>query len=954
MSLLKQAADPLKHPDMAPVLSIIRKVVFARSPRAKRVLTPDLKEAMKYLDIRHGARTLFARKLGKLPKAASREEWAALDSVEVPGTTLEVEAEVHEILREAWLIHGQCVLSCRRPDVDGLQFKAAYHMLAQAAANIPGQAMAAKLAAQKLASQLSGTGRKRTACLFLHAPEGAGALEMASAFAKVLVREEGYNTLEINLANMRSDGEASSIDGAKSFWGGSKPGLLTSMLHRFPKTVVILRGVDRTLPRVHEPFLTAVKEGFMIDNYGIADGPGGGRPDRGDSRPETRVDTSQAIFIFIASEGANWYANPDLNALLVDEKDRYAAIHGALRGGIRRHPHGNYEIALFHGEFLASIEPNLVLLSPLRWHTLLETARNNLTAALQTSGRQIGCKISLTPAQANNLVQLHLLSSGEAGLQAALPESLAANLFDELALAVLEQPRPVSEIAVTLDTQVVQTIEQLVPELGPDPLGTLRKQKRQLKFVRRIDFSGNIPTLRFEQVILARTLSLEDFTGTIKLVAKVPEQTLDQVHGHEPAKAFLREMIAYLKQADRCLSLGVELPRGVLLHGEPGTGKTALAQGFAGEAGLPFLAVAGTDLLQPSSLDELYRIARDTAPCVIFIDEADALGTRGSQSATHDLAITKLLTEVQGFSSRAPIFHILATNQPDKLDPALTRSGRIDRRFHIGPLDSEARKVFLAEIGKLVTLNATQQDKLTKSSHGLTGAQLTMLKRETGLRLLREGKLEANAVFEELDSLRFGERLAEEREQDFIERVATHECGHALAHHFLFHAQPIAILSIAARDSDSEGFLAIQKKRSASDAGAIRDQLVVLLAGRAAEIRAFGKGKLSAGAASDLVQATTLANRAIALGGMDEEFGPVSIAGLDHIPDGLAEQILARVRAWLKEAEERAMALLETHHSLLEKLTLALIRRESLDTDELKSLLGDVPPRINRNSNQEA
>jgi cell division protease FtsH len=303
------------------------------------------------------------------------------------------------------------------------------------------------------------------------------------------------------------------------------------------------------------------------------------------------------------------------------------------------------------------------------------------------------------------------------------------------------------------------------------------------------------------------------------------------------------------------------------------------------------------------------------------------------------LAITKLLTEIQGFSSKAPIFHILATNRPDKLDPALVRSGRIDRRFHIGPLQAEARRVFISELEKLVPLSIVEQEKLVKSSHGLTGAQLTMLKRETGLRLLREGKLNADAVFEELDNLRYGERVAEEREQDFIEQVATHECGHALVHHLLFPAQPITLLSIVARNGDHEGFLAVQKKRTPSDACTIRDQLVVLLAGRMAEIKAFGHGKLSNGAISDLAQATTLANHAIALGGMDAVFGPVSIAGLDHIPDSLAEQILARVRVWLKEAEERAMALLNSHQHLLAKLTHELINRESLDTDELQILL---------------
>ncbi|WP_217533744.1 AAA family ATPase [Vibrio metschnikovii] len=935
----KQTADPLKHPDMAQALSIIRKVVFQRSPRAKQVLTRDLKEAMKYLDIQHGARRYFARKLGKLPKAAHKVEWGTLDSIDVPGHPLELETEVCDILRESWQIYGCCVLSCGRPAVEGLQFKAMYQLLDQAAANIPGQRMAAKLAAQKLASQLCNTAKKRTPSLFLHGPDGAGAIEMAHAFAKTLAKEEGFNTLEINLANLRSDGEVSSLDGSKSYWGGSKPGRLTSALYHNPRTVVILRGADRTLPRVQEPLVTALNDGFMIDNYGLEKGPGMGHPDKEDTRPETHVDTSQAIFIFIASEGSNWYDNAELRSLLAEEQDRYAAIRDVLRYSTRRHPMNGHETLIFNCELLAAIEPNLVLLQPLDWATQLATVINNLPLALQVIAKQVGCKITIPPALIRQLAQIHLLSCQDAGLRAASAESIATNLFSDLALNVLEQPRAVSEIRVSLDDQLSQTVNQLLKDLGPEPLSTLRKQKRLLKLYPTITFSGRLPTLRFAKAKLARIFVMNDFTGKIKLIAKVPEKTLAQVHGHKAAKDFLREMIGYLRQAEHSQSLGVELPRGVLLYGEPGTGKTALAKGFSGEAGLPFLAVDSTDLLQPENLNQLYRIARDVAPCVIFIDEADALGSRGCQSARHDLAITKLLTEIQGFSSKAPIFHILATNKPDKLDPALVRSGRIDRRFHIGSLETEARRAFVSELKKLVPLSIVEQEKLVKASHGLTGAQLTMLKRETGLRLLREGKLNADAVFEELDNLRYGERLAEDREQDLIEQVATHECGHALVHYLLFPAQPITMLSIVSRNSDHEGFLAVQKKRTTSDAGTIRDQLVVLLAGRMAEIKAFGHGKLSTGAISDLAQATTLANSAIALGGMDEVVGPVSIAGLDHIPDSLAEQILARVRVWLMDAEERAKALLNSHQHLLAKLTHALINRESLDTDELKSLL---------------
>jgi cell division protease FtsH len=816
-----------------------------------------------------------------------------------------------------------------------------YNDLERAGARIPGQAAAARQAAFELASQLSRSERPTPTVLLLHGPEDGSAQALALALAQVLAQGLGYSYHSIDCSQIRDSMEASVIDGLPRMWSNARPGVVTSAIHENGRSVILFDRVDRGLPRAIEALREPLLTGRLHDNYGLESGTDRSNP--------SDVDCRDAVFIFTASEGSQWYADREVSVLLASDGDEArSTIRQALRDATREYR--GHEIRVFDGAVLDHIARHLVLVRPVAWNDLVVATVQALQVALSELRDRHGLHaLDVAQDDLSRLARIHLLGCGsEAGLPSVQPQSIEQGVLRALQFGLLEaEGMPPERVSITVSAEAARELETVLAQLGEDPRREMERRAETVRFDVEWTDRGALRITALRRVASQR---LQDFVGTVRLTARVPKVTLDDVAGHDDAKVAMREVIAHLRDPDALSGLGIDLPRGMLLCGPPGTGKTLLAQGFAGEAGLPFVSVAGSDLLQLDAMRRLYQVARRNSPCLVFIDEADALGTRGL-SPMADAAITRLLTEIQGFGSVVGVFHILATNRPECLDSALTRPGRIDRRFFIGPLDRDARLPLVRRIAHTCGLDESAVARLLKHSGGMTGAELAQVRRECGLRMLRAGtrSLGVDEVLDELGRMRHGARLGTQLDETVRERLAVHEIGHALVHQLLLPDIPIERVSIVPREGEGVvgGFLAldVESRGIAIETPAtVRAIIATVLAGRESERLRYGdEAGRSAGARHDLAVATRLAWRAVAQAGMDERFGLISLDGFaapGDVPPALRAQASARVRAWMDDAARTARRLLSEHAETFELLVRTLLERGELDGQQIRAFVG--------------
>jgi cell division protease FtsH len=917
-----------------PFLDVLRRVVHRRDAQATHVTRADLLAALRFVAVGEDAAALLRPALGgRLPARAGLPDLQQLLRVPVPEQPLRFAADIHDLMMSVFATVSAEQLRPHDPSGGSLaQARTLLRKLEQAALQVPGQQAAGRQAALELAMQLAHP-RKTPARLLLHGPHGGGANAMALHLARTLKSDFGYSLCEIDCSQARDDYEAGLWDGIPGFWKDARPGVVTWQMHAHPRSVVVFLNFDRTLPRVMECLRGALADGEMVDNFGF-----GERLSDDDGRRGTRVDCSRSIFLFTAAAGAEWYDNPDMACVLgAHDGDAANTMREAMRGA-RREVRG-HATPVFDEPVLAQIEPHLVMLRPQTWPTLLDQATAQLRTALDDCRQRLALPALAMPGDdARRLAAAHLLSQGaQAGLAATEAVAIHRNLLAPLEAAALAAGGIGRGLMLRLDAAARAYLDELLVGLGEDPLRALGRKRQVLRFDRDLRIADSALTICNLRLHAAQQLA--DYTGSVRLEARVPDLTLDAVAGHDKAKAFLREIIGYLHDPKAVRALGIGVPRGALLTGPPGTGKTMLAQAFAGEAGLPFIAAAGTDLLAPERVGALYSIAKRNAPCVVFIDEVDALGARGT-SAAHDAALNKLLVEIQGFSSTAPVFHILATNRPGALDDALTRAGRIDRRFYIGPLDRAGRVKMVERILALCEPAAGAIERLLGQTSGMTGAELEQVRRECGLRLLRQRRerLAVGEAIEELNRVKYGDQAQRRADKVYRERLAVHEIGHALVHHHLSPEVEIAQISIAPREGGTAGFLALNSDDEApvdQTPSRIKAVLATLLAGREAERVRYGDDEgRSVGASTDLARATRLAWQAVAHAGLDSQFGNMSLLGFsnaDELPRFLAEEAWQRAREWVEAAGQQARALLREHALALDELVALLLEREVLE-----------------------
>ncbi len=441
--------------------------------------------------------------------------------------------------------------------------------------------------------------------------------------------------------------------------------------------------------------------------------------------------------------------------------------------------------------------------------------------------------------------------------------------------------------------------------------------------------------------------------------------TLDDVAGCASVKEEIAEVIDFLKSPERFREVGARIPKGILLVGPPGTGKTLLARAIAGEAAVPFLSITGSEFLEmfvgvgAARVRDLFETARSSRPCIVFVDEIDAIGRKrgtglGGGHDEREQALNQLLAEMDGFESTEGIVVLAATNRPDILDPALLRAGRFDRQIVVPlPTQGERAQILAVHCRDKRLGTAVDLDVVARGTPGMSGAELANLVNEAALAAVRRGAGEITGVDLETarDRILMGIRrtslVLDEGEQQV---VAYHEAGHALLAQVLAHADPVHKVTIlpAGVALGATHQLPI-RERHLHRRPELDDALAVRLGGRAAEELVFGEA--SSGAQDDLVAATQLARTMVREWGMSERLGHLAwgsqgavFLGEDLVhtrdySDETARVIDEETERILGEQARRALAVLRRHRTALDSIALRLIERETLAGSEVEAII---------------
>ena len=447
--------------------------------------------------------------------------------------------------------------------------------------------------------------------------------------------------------------------------------------------------------------------------------------------------------------------------------------------------------------------------------------------------------------------------------------------------------------------------------------------------------------------------------------------TFGDVAGIEQAKLELNEVVDFLKNADRFTAVGAKIPKGVLLVGPPGTGKTLLARAVAGEAGVPFFCISGSEFVEmfvgvgASRVRDLFEQAKANAPCIVFIDEIDAVGRQrgaglGGGNDEREQTLNQLLTEMDGFEGNTGIIIIAATNRPDVLDAALMRPGRFDRQVVVDRPDYSGRLEILNVHARGKTLSVdVDLEKIARRTPGFTGADLSNLLNEAAILAARRNltEISMDEVNDAIDRVLAGpekkDRVMSEKRKSL---VAYHEAGHALVGALMPDYDPVQKISIIPRGA-AGGLTWFTPSEERMDSGLysrsyLQNQMAVALGGRIAEEIIFGDEEVTTGASNDLQQVARVARQMVTRFGMSDRLGPVTlgrqqgnmflgreISAERDFSEETASAIDEEVRRLVDQAYDRAKQVMLENRHILDKLAQMLIEKETVDAEELQEVI---------------
>src|SRR4249919_2099917 len=451
--------------------------------------------------------------------------------------------------------------------------------------------------------------------------------------------------------------------------------------------------------------------------------------------------------------------------------------------------------------------------------------------------------------------------------------------------------------------------------------------------------------------------------------------TFADVAGVEEAKQELQEIVEFLKYPEKFVALGARIPKGLLLVGPPGTGKTLISRAVAGEAGVPFFSISGSEFVEmfvgvgASRVRDLFDQAKRNSPCIVFVDEIDAVGRQrgaglGGSHDEREQTLNQILVEMDGFDTNTNVIVVAATNRPDVLDPALLRPGRFDRQVVLDRPDIKGRKEILNVQIKGKPLDKTVDvEALARRSPGFSGADLANLVNEAAILSARRNKkvIGMSEFQEALERIVAGperkSRIISDQEKVII---AYHEGGHAVVQRILPKCDPVAKVTIISRGMALGYTMALPTEdRYLQSKTEFEDKIAGMLGGNVSEQLVFGD--TTTGSSNDIEKATNLARRMVTEFGMSDKLGPLSFGKRDEMvflgreigeqrnySDEVAKTIDEEVRAIIDKAYERAQEVLTTHKDKLVALAEKLVAEETVDAEGFEALFSDLPPKVNR------
>jgi cell division protease FtsH len=739
--------------------------------------------------------------------------------------------------------------------------------------------------------------------------------------------------------------EGFGLTGVRYGYDCAGAGRLTSFVFENSNALVVLDRIDLAHPRVQNLLIPLFTEGALNDEYGFD-----GQADKG--RPKTRkVSFKNAVVLFTTNACEEVCERADFSKLYEEQPQNFIALirnelSRATNTLSKRNPSSSKDdesVASGLGSYLGL--SRILPFRNLGLPALTKITLNNLKSLRdRLAEHKVNVQLlqpdaialALTLSQGPEINATELASSAMRGVLAAYIQNIDRNSID---------PSKTLSITVADEAGVLASLQAQAPA---KLLHNMLRRSETLVFDISAIRAGSDLTLELRNFSMARVPVSTDYDRDGGMTIDLPTQKFADVFGHTHIKGRLSEVVRLLKQPADAAGNAIALPKGMLLHGQPGTGKTMLAKALAAEADLPFIATTGPQLLDKELISTVFKRARKFAPCLVFIDEIDALGVRGAGGV--DVCINQLLTEIDGFteSRDGGVFVIAATNYRSKVDPALTRSGRLDLCLEVPMLDREARGHFIDKLKQLPHADVWNAELLVELSAGMTGADLEKLCREATLDLIRRPRANITQaeLLEQLNVIKHGARVENPPLREQLAATAYHEAGHAVVSMVLNPDIRIEQVTIVPR-GNALGFTAYSAESMENrhfNRNEVMNLMCVALAGRVAEAKQFpadgNAGGEDAGAASDLAQATSLAWRAVTQWGLDNEFGWACMTPFEgNMPAVWREQAVTRVNRWIDDCKLITGKVVTDNWNLIEKLAARLLVNEMADEASLRAIV---------------